>query len=147
VQTGVIGGGVAVNVVPDRCEFEFEIRELPGADGKRIVSELTHFASDTLLPEMKRVAADAAIELQPLVEYPGLSDNESSAALKALCGRLLDDNSVTTLSFGTEGGLFQSIGIPAVVCGPGSITRAHKADEYITVAELRACVSFLERLV
>jgi acetylornithine deacetylase len=142
VQTGVIGGGVAVNVVPDRCEFEFEIRELPGADGKRIVSELTHFASDTLLPEMKRVAADAAI-----VEYPGLSDNESSAALKALCGRLLDDNSVTTLSFGTEGGLFQSIGIPAVVCGPGSITRAHKADEYITVAELRACVSFLERLV
>jgi acetylornithine deacetylase len=54
---------------------------------------------------------------------------------------------VTTLSFGTEGGLFQSIGIPAVVCGPGSITRAHKADEYITVAELRACVSFLERLV
>jgi acetylornithine deacetylase len=147
VQTGVIGGGVAVNVVPDRCEFEIEIRELPGADGKRIVSELTHFASDTLLPEMKRVAADAAIELQPLVEYPGLSDNESSAALKALCGRLLDDNSVTTLSFGTEGGLFQSIGIPAVVCGPGSITRAHKADEYITVAELRACVSFLERLV
>jgi acetylornithine deacetylase len=147
VQTGTIGGGVAVNVVPDRCEFEFEIRELPGSDGERIVGELTRFASGTLLPEMKRVAADAAIELQPLVEYPGLSDDASSAALKALCGRLLDDDSVTTLSFGTEGGLFQSIGIPAVVCGPGSITRAHKADEYITVSELQACVSFLERLV
>jgi acetylornithine deacetylase len=147
VQTGTIGGGVAVNVVPDRCEFEFEIRELPGADGERIVGELTRFARGTLLPEMKRVAADAAIELQPLAEYPGLSDDASSAALKALCGRLLDDDSVTTLSFGTEGGLFQSIGIPAVVCGPGSITRAHKADEYITVSELDACVSFLERLV
>jgi acetylornithine deacetylase len=147
VQTGTISGGVAVNVVPDRCEFEFEIRELPGADGERIVGELTRFASGTLLPEMKRVAADAAIELQPLVEYPGLRDDASSAALKARCGRLLDDNSGTTLSFGTEGGLFQSIGIPAVVCGPGSITHAHKADEYITVSELHACVSFLERLV
>jgi acetylornithine deacetylase len=147
VQTGRIGGGVAVNVVPDRCEFEFEIRQLPGADGERIVSELTRFASGTLLPDMKRVGADAAIELQPLVNYPGLSDDGSSAALKALCSRLLDDNSVTTLSFGTEGGLFQSIGIPTVVCGPGSITRAHKAEEYITVNELHACVSFLERLV
>jgi acetylornithine deacetylase len=147
VQTGKIAGGVAVNVVPDRCEFDFEIRELPGEDGARVVGDLTRFATDTLLPEMKRVSADAAIELEPLATYPGLKDDASSAALKALCGSLLGDTGEMTLSFGTEGGLFQSIGIPAVVCGPGLISRAHKADEYVTVEELKDCLSFLERLV
>jgi acetylornithine deacetylase len=147
VQTGKIDGGVAVNVVPDHCEFDFEIRELPGEDGARVVDEFTRYASSTLLPEMKRVAADAAIELEPLSAYPGLKDDASSAALKALCRNLLGDTGEMTLSFGTEGGLFQSIGIPAVVCGPGLISRAHKADEYVTVDELKDCMSFLERLV
>jgi acetylornithine deacetylase len=147
VQTGTIAGGVAVNVVPDRCEFEFEIRELPGEDGTRVVEALRAYAADTLLPEMRQVAVDAAIELQPLAAYPGLNDDAAAAQLRALCERLLGDPGGLTLSFGTEGGLFQEIGIPTVVCGPGSIARAHKADEYVTVEELRACSDFLERLV
>jgi acetylornithine deacetylase len=147
VQTGKITGGVAVNVVPDHCEFDFEIRELPGEDGARLVDALRRFATGTLLPEMKRVAPDAAIELEPLAAYPGLRDDASSSALKTLCGGLLDDKGEMTLSFGTEGGLFQSIDIPTIVCGPGLISRAHKADEFVTLDELRACTSFLERLV
>lgn len=147
VQTGTISGGAAVNVVPDRCEFDFEIRQLPGGDGTRLISELTAFATQTLLPEMKRTYTDAAIDLQRLVEYPGLRDDASSNALKTLCAGLLGDTDFATLSFGTEAGLFQSIGIPSVVCGPGSISRAHKADEYVTVDELRDCLAFLQRLV
>lgn len=85
--------------------------------------------------------------MQCLVEYPGLSDDESSNALKTLCAGLLGDTDFATLSFGTEAGLFQSIGIPSVVCGPGSILRAHKADEYVTVEELGECLAFLERLI
>jgi acetylornithine deacetylase len=60
---------------------------------------------------------------------------------------LLGDTDFATLSFGTEAGLFKSIGIPSVVCGPGPILRAHKADEYVTVDELRECLAFVERLV
>ncbi len=147
VQTGKIRGGVAVNVVPDYCEFDFEIRQLPGGDGARLVSELTNYATQTLLPEMKHVYSDATIDLQCLIEYPGLSDDASLNALKTLCADLLGDTDFATLSFGTEAGLFQAIGIPTVVCGPGSILRAHKADEYVTVDELRACLAFLKRLV
>ncbi len=135
-----------MNVVPDRCEFDFEIRELPGDDGAYIVDEFRRFANGTLLPEMKRIAADAAIDLEPLAAYPGLGDDGSAAALKAFCSGLLGDAAEMTLSFGTEGGLFQSIGIPTVVCGPGLISRAHKADEYITTDELRECEAFLKRL-
>ncbi|WP_070107263.1 acetylornithine deacetylase [Burkholderia plantarii] len=147
VQTGTIEGGVAVNVVPDRCTFDFEIRELAGADGERIVEAFTGFANGTLLPEMRRVSADAAIELEALSAYPGLRDDATSLALKSLCADLLgDDREEVTLSFGTEGGLFQAIGIPAVVCGPGAISRAHRADEYVTADELGECLRFLERL-
>ncbi|WP_186164692.1 acetylornithine deacetylase [Burkholderia gladioli] len=145
VQTGTIEGGVAVNVVPDRCAFDFEIRELPGRDGERVIEALTALARDTLLPEMRRVAPEAAIELEPLSAYPGLRDDAGSLELKSLCAGWLGDERETTLSFGTEGGLFQSIGIPAVVCGPGSITRAHRADEYVRRDELAACISFLAR--
>jgi len=67
--------------------------------------------------------------------------------LKALCGGLLGVHDFATLSFGTEGGLFQAIGIPTVVCGPGSINRAHKADEYVEIDELKQCYDFLTRLV
>ena len=48
------------------------------------------------------------------------------------------------MSFGTEGGLFQAIGVPTVVCGPGSIEQAHKADEYVTLAQLSQCLSFMD---
>ena len=65
--------------------------------------------------------------MQRLIEHPGLSDDASSNELKTLCAGLLGDTDFATLSFGTEAGLYQSIGIPSVVCGPGSILRAHNS--------------------
>ena len=147
VQTGKIRGGVAINVVPDHCEFDFEIRQVPGDDAAQLVGDLTTYAKQTLLPEMSTVFSDAAIDLEQLNAYPGLKDDASSEALKALCGGLLGVHDFATLSFGTEGGLFQAIGIPTVVCGPGSINRAHKADEYVEIDELQQCYDFLTRLV
>ena len=142
VQVGTIAGGSAVNIVPDRCDFEFEIRPLPGSDHHRLAEELRELAG-RLNPGMQAVAAAAGIELNRLTEYPGLLDDGSLENLKHRCAGALGQQGFDSLSFGTEAGLFQQAGIPTVVCGPGSISQAHKADEYVDIEQLRLCREFL----
>jgi acetylornithine deacetylase len=147
IQTGTVRGGVAVNVVPDQCVFDFEIRQLPNDDGARHAERLKAFAMAQLLDDMRSVYPEAAIDVTALSAYPGMQEESSDAAkrLKALCGHALGlaDVGAHTLSFGTEGGLFQEIGIPTLVCGPGSIDQAHKADEFVAVEQLAQCCDFL----
>ena len=104
-------------------------------------------AAETIVAEARQRFAGAAISFQPLNAYPALDtppDSEAVAFVKALTGA----NATGKISFGTEGGLFQTrLGIPAVVCGPGSIAVAHKPDEYLEESQLAACDAFLQRLV
>ncbi|EHD20176.1 MULTISPECIES: acetylornithine deacetylase [Brenneria] len=145
VQTGTVRGGAVVNVVPDRCEFDFEIRPLPGSDHHLLADELGHFARRQIMPQMRRVAGDANIQLEALSAYPGLRDDASLDALKHRCAAAAEQPGFHALAFGTEAGLFQQAGIPSVVCGPGSIAQAHKADEYIDCGQLDRCQAFLAR--
>ena len=148
IQTGTVKGGVAVNVVPDQCVFDFEIRQLPNDDGALHAKRLKTFAMEQLLGDMRTVYPEAHIDLTPLSAYPGMQEEGSDAAkrLKALCGHALGiaDLGQNTLSFGTEGGLFQAIGIPTLVCGPGAIDQAHKADEFVDIDQLAQCCTFLK---
>jgi acetylornithine deacetylase len=145
VQTGVIKGGRALNIVPAECEFDFEVRALPGYDATNVADELQTFAQTQLLPKMRAVNADTDIRLESLSAYPGLATPPGSDAaqlLALLCG----SREFGTVAFGTEGGLFNQAGIPAVVCGPGSMDQGHKPDEFVTVEQLEACDAMLRRL-
>lgn len=147
VQVGTIKGGTAVNVVPDHCEFDFEIRALPGSPHQQLPQTLQQWASQELLPDMRRVSPDTDIHLLQQVEYPGLQDDQSMDALKQQCASALPQHDFESVAFGTEAGLFQQAGIPTVICGPGSITQAHKADEYIELSQLELCLTFLRKMV
>ncbi|MBN3764146.1 acetylornithine deacetylase [Burkholderia sp. Ac-20365] len=145
VQTGVIKGGRALNIVPAECEFDFEVRALPGYDATHVVNELQAYAQQQLLPKMRAVNAETDIRLESLSAYPGLATSpESDAAqlLASLCG----SREFGTVAFGTEGGLFNQAGIPAVVCGPGSMDQGHKPDEFVTIEQLEGCDAMLSRL-
>ncbi|QLF93438.1 acetylornithine deacetylase [Pseudomonas sp. ABC1] len=145
VQTGVIQGGSALNIVPAECRFDFEMRALPGDDPQTVAAELRDYAEDELLPRMRAVSAASDIRFSELSAYPGLfTDPGSDAArlLALLCGR--DDFS--TVAFGTEGGLFDAAGIATVVCGPGSMEQGHKPDEFVSLEQLAACDALLARL-
>ncbi|WP_410014704.1 acetylornithine deacetylase [Sodalis sp. RH24] len=146
VQVGTIHGGSAVNVVPDRCEFDFEIRPLPHTRHHLLANALDNVARE-LLPAMREVAEGADIRLELQSEYPGLRDDGSTDELKQRCAGALEQASFDSLSFGTEAGLFQQAGIPTVVCGPGSIAQAHKADEYVTLEQLELCQAFLGKVL
>lgn len=142
MQVGLIKGGVALNIVPDLCEVQFEMRLLPGADPGPWL--------DRLGEKARRLCAArprARIGIETLNTYPGLDTPDDSPFLRDVMG-LTGDNAPARIGFGTEGGLFSEyLKIPAVVCGPGSIDRAHKADEFITEEELQAGVRFVERIV
>jgi acetylornithine deacetylase len=146
VQTGVIGGGKALNIVPADCRFDFEIRALPGQAPQAVADELRAYAEQQVLPRMQAVSAQSAIRFTELSAYPGLmTDQHSEAAelIAAFCG----SRAFGTVAFGTEGGLFDAAGIPTVVCGPGSMDQGHKPDEFVSVAQLAQCDQMLHSML
>ncbi len=146
VQTGVITGGRALNIVPAECRFDFEIRALPSFDAQTVADELKQFAACELVPRMRSVVADTGVEFEPLSSYPGLVTSEDSSAAR-LIAELSGSSEFSTVAFGTEGGLFDQVGIPTVVCGPGSMDQGHKPDEFVTIEQLQRCDELLARLV
>ncbi|EKT4481869.1 acetylornithine deacetylase [Pseudomonas putida] len=146
VQTGVIKGGRALNIVPAECEFDFEVRALPGFEAQAVADQLQTYAEAELLPRMRKVNAASDIRLQPLSAYPGLATSADSEAAR-LVALLSGTDEFGTVAFGTEGGLFDQAGIPTVVCGPGSMDQGHKPDEFVSVEQLRECDAMLLRLV
>jgi acetylornithine deacetylase len=107
---------------------------------------LNRFIAADLLPRMRAIYPEAAVETETVVAVPPLVPQADSPA-ESLARRLTGANTTTTVSFATEAGLYQQAGIPAIVCGPGSIEVAHKPDQYITRAELAAGHAFLDRLL
>jgi acetylornithine deacetylase len=146
LHVGRIEGGRALNIVPNSCSLEFEIRHLPGDDVDAWIDEL-RVRADELAAEARKVSPVAAIEVETTNAYPGLDTPVTHAAVAFLEAFLPPDEGVRKLAFGTEGGLFtRRLEVPVVVCGPGSIEVAHKPDEYVEVAQLQACEAFLARL-
>jgi acetylornithine deacetylase len=146
LSVGTIAGGSAVNIIARECSFEWDLRNIPDDDAVALKARLDGFIAADLLPRMRAVYPDAAVETETVVAVPPLVPEKDSPA-ESLARRLTGANTTTTVSFATEAGLYQQAGIPAIVCGPGSIEVAHKPDEYITRAELAAGQTFLDRLL
>jgi acetylornithine deacetylase len=146
VHTGVLRGGTALNIVPHECTFDFEFRHLPGDDPQALLAEFTDHLERTLAPEMRAISPDAGFTIQPLSLLPAL-DNGPEVEVVGLAQELSGNDDIGKVSFGTEGSQFQRAGIPSVVCGPGSIEQAHKADEYIAVEQVLKCEDFMRRLM
>lgn len=144
ISVGSMTGGTARNIIAGDCRIEWEMRPVQRSDAERVKSELQRLATK-LEAEMRRTYAEARIETVTLGEVEGLEPKSDSPAV-ALMRNLLDHAEIAVASYGTEAGLFARAGIPAVVCGPGSIAVAHRPDEYIEVSQLEACLSMMSRL-
>ena len=143
LQVGGIFGGIAHNVIADKCYVNWETRPVVKEDAIFLNSELDKYTNETLLPEMKKVYPKSSIEKEIIGEIIGFNRVQKSEACEFVSS-ITRDNSRAVVSFGTEAGLFQEIGISSVVCGPGSIEQAHKIDEFIKLDELKKCLTFLE---
>ena len=143
LSIGGVFGGIAHNVIADKCHVNWETRPVVKEDGVFLNQEIDKYAEDILLPEMKKVFPNASIEKDIIGEIVGFDREDKSDACE-LISSLTGDNSRQVVSFGTEAGLFQEIGISTVVCGPGSIEQAHKIDEFIVLDELKKCINLLD---
>ncbi len=145
VHTGIIQGGTALNIVPKDCRFDFEFRCLAGIDPEKLFEEVRRFAEEKLAPEMRQNSAEAGFTWEPISGFPGLEMSDD-AEMVTLAKALAQANGTIKVAFGTEAGLIQQAGIPAIICGPGSIDQAHKPDEFVEVAQLAAAEAFMDRL-
>ena len=145
-QTSLIEGGNAINTVPAECRFSFEFRNLPAVAPEEIFARIESYARDTLVPAMRREHPGAAIEFRQLSSSPGL-DAAEEAAITQLVRALTGDRQKRKVAYGTEAGLFAQAGIPTIVCGPGYIEQAHRANEYVELDQLASCERFVRQLV
>ena len=142
IQVGQIEGGVAHNVIPESCKVRWGMRPIHQSDRDLVLGELQTYVEQVLLPQMRLIASQAQIRTKTMSDVVGLipmQHNQAVELLSNLCGA----DSPQAVSFGTEAGMFQQIGIATVVCGPGSIEQAHKANEYLTHQQLEAALDMI----
>lgn len=146
IHAGMMHGGTALNIVPNRCEIDFEIRTIAEDDPHAILAAITADAEAIASPYRNRFPM-ACIEIEPVSDYPGLNTRTDAPAVRLL-KRILGDESTHKVVFGTEGGLFeQGLGLSTAICGPGSMEQGHKPDEFVSRAQLERCDTALARLV
>jgi acetylornithine deacetylase len=145
LQTGTIKGGAALNIVPEYCQFDIEMRYLPEANASETFDELQNYAQHTLKPVMQSTHSEADIHFESLAAYPPLLTDPQSEFVQWLID-WSGSNELGTVAFGTEGGLFDEAGVATLVCGPGSMDQGHKPDEFVTIKQLERCNAMLKNL-
>ncbi|QQA42378.1 acetylornithine deacetylase [Pelagovum pacificum] len=145
INVGKLVGGHAHNVIPGKALIDWDLRPVVWDDAEFVKSEMADYVAHTLLPAMQAVHPGAGISVETVGEVPGLEPMDQNEA-RDLVSELTGANGTDLVAFGTEAGLFQSLGTSAVVCGPGSIEQAHKPDEFIAPDQLQECLTFLDRL-
>ncbi|MCY4050017.1 MAG: acetylornithine deacetylase [Gammaproteobacteria bacterium] len=146
LHVGTIQGGTALNIIPNYCEFKFEIRNLEADDSELLRKSLVN-AAETIANQYRHEFEDANICIEVFNQYPALQ-LERDAEIINYVSDLLDKQEIIGIDFGTEAGIISSrLSVPAVVCGPGSMEQGHKANEYIQRSELERCDIFLSKLV
>ncbi len=146
VHVGTIQGGTALNIIPQCCEFRFEIRNLASDDPVGIMARIRDLANAVTAQYSTRFP-QAKIEIEIFNEYPPLNTAADDEVV-TFVRKLAQTDRFIKVDFGTEGGLFQTrLGLPTVVCGPGSMEQGHKPDEFIEQSQLAYCDAFLARLL
>ncbi|SPF77477.1 acetylornithine deacetylase [Pseudoprimorskyibacter insulae] len=143
INIGLLNGGVGLNVIPSTAELGWEMRPVQQSDLAYVKDQLATFQATELLPAMTAISRDAGIMTEVIGEVRELTPEAVNPA-RDLAMYLTGANAAQTVPFNTEAGLFQTEGIPSVLCGPGSIAQAHKADEFIAIDQLAKCLTFLD---
>ena len=147
LHTGLINGGTILNIVPNLCQFEFEIRHLAEDDPLKIIQRIHQYTEELLIKEMHKISLKTNISINEKLNYPGLDISESIEPVKQV-KEILNNSNHKKVIFGTEGGLFKKeLNIPTIVCGPGSIDQAHKPDEYISIQQIEKGGIFIDKLI
>lgn len=146
ISTNMITGGNAHNTIPETAEFIFELRNLPNVSPTELLARIQTFINETLIPEMRKTAKETNIQIERLGQAPSFEGNDE-AMITQLTRSLCQNNETLKVAYATEAGLFSKAQIPTIICGPGSIEQAHRANEFVEVSQLQSCTDFLRSVV
>ncbi len=146
VHVGKMSGGVQVNIVPNTAVLDFEIRSLAEDDPVVLIDRLKA-AAEAICAPLRAEFPEAAIRIERLWDYPGLGTPSDAGVVNFVKG-LTGANGTMKVAFGTEGGLFDArLGIPTVICGPGSMAQGHKPDEFVSLEQMARCEAMMAALL
>ena len=148
VQVGLIDGGTAVNILPARCQFQWEYRALPDEDPDELINALSDWVEAHVLPDLCRYAPNASVVTEAIARVPPLVASEDSGIepwIRGLPGVATGGSG--EVGFATEGGNFKRAELPSIVCGPGSIDQAHQPDEFIEIDQLEKCIQMVQAII
>ena len=142
---GKVEGGTASNILARRCSFIWDCRCPETAQGDAIEQRFRAVAAK-IDADIKVRAPEGGVSIVRRTNTPGLAierDSEAEILARALTG----DNETRAVAYAAEAGLFQRAGIPAIICGPGSIEQAHQPDEWIERSQIEEGALFMQRLI
>jgi acetylornithine deacetylase len=142
VSTNMIQGGNATNIIPADCEFTFEFRHLPEMKPNIIIDKINAYAQHVLSPQMQHEQSSTSIKIDRIAVAPSFESAED-AEINKLVRTISGETEIRKVAYATEAGLFQQAHIPTIVCGPGNIEQAHRANEFVTIEQLKKCETFL----
>ncbi|OYO25373.1 acetylornithine deacetylase [Enemella dayhoffiae] len=145
LSTNIVHGGIAGNTVPERCSVEFEFRGLGELDAQATMDRIEAYARE-VEQQMRAEHPSAGVDFDVIAMVPGL-ETPADAETRSLGEALGGVRSEGKVTYGTEAGQFSGAGIETIVCGPGDIAQAHKADEFVELDQLIACEAFVARLI
>ncbi len=144
IQVNQIMGGLHGNIVAEECRFFWEMRIIPGESDLAVLERMQAHAR-TLEPAMKAIDPATGISVDVQARIPALRRNDDPNIESEMLS-LTGANHVRIVPYGTEAGIFQNAGMPAIIVGPGTNGQAHQPDEAIPLMQLERCVSFLGKL-
>lgn len=146
VHMGKLSGGTALNMIPDVATMEFELRHL-ASDLRSAFEASVATAASQIAARYQKQSKEAAVEIEPLASYPGLDLSTNHEAVIEAQTQLSTHETIK-VSYGTEAGVFAELGLPTIVCGPGSMAgQGHKPDEFVELGQLQQCQAMLGRML
>lgn len=145
LSVGIVHGGTAANILARECQFRWDLRAPNEAEADAFEARF-HAAARALDERIRQRAPEGGVTVARIASAPPLElaiDSTAETLVRSING----DNDVSGAAFVAEAGLYQKAGIPAVLCGPGSILQAHQPDEWIAIDQLRAGADFLTTLL
>lgn len=144
IHASLIEGGTGMSTYPERCTLRIERRTIPGEDAEQVRREIED-ACTRAAKGRANFRADVAVTFAQAPSDVSV-DAPIVTALSTALGSCGEPARIEGMSAWTDAALLNAAGIPAICFGPGDITLAHAAEEYVAVAEIERATKVLAQL-
>lgn len=145
LHVGTIKGGSAFNIIANECSFDWDFRNIPMDNAEAIFAEFEAHCQ-ARVAERRKVFPGFAIEHVPMHPAVPPLDTAEDSPIVDLAKRISGNHETSTVAYAAEAGQFSNAGFPAVICGPGDIAQAHRANEFVAVEQLAGCMEMMKKL-